>query len=358
MAITGEVRHYVGVALSVTLSILVGFGLSSIFILAIGSNPLTAYYTLLQGAFGSTQSISETLIKSIPLIFTGLAAAVAFKSNVNNIGEEGQLYMGAIATAIVALSVPVLPSFAFMPLLLCVSFLAGAFWAGIPAFLKIRFGADEMLTTLLMNWIPFYIVSYIVSGPFQEKDKIRPQTDFIPDVARLPAFVAGYRVHWGLVLAIVACVLVYVFLWKTSLGFEFRATGANLPAARSVGIKVNRRMIQAMILSGGIAAFAGFCEVAGTVGTLKLGSSNILGYGYAGILVALVTNLHPLGVILSGLFFGILIVGSESMQRGADVPIAMVYIIEAIMVMTIITSQILMRKLGFKWLTGENSQSS
>jgi len=358
MALTGRVRHYVGVTFSVALSILVGFGLSSIFILAIGSNPLTAYYTLLQGAFGSAQSISETLIKSIPLIFTGLAAAVAFKSNVNNIGEEGQLYMGAIATAVVALSVPVLPAFVFLPLLLCVSFLAGAFWAGIPAFLKIRFGADELLTTLLMNWIPFYIVSYIVSGPFQEKDKIRPQTDFIPDVARLPSFVAGYRIHWGLVLAIVACVLVYVFLWKTSLGFEFRATGANLPAARSMGIKVNRRMMQAMILSGGIAAFAGLCEVAGTVGTLKLGSSNILGYGYAGILVALVTNLHPLGVILSGLFFGILIVGSESMQRGADVPIAMIYIIEAIMVMTIITSQLLMRKLGFKWSTGDISQSS
>jgi len=358
MALGERVRHYVGVTFSVALSLLVGFGLSSIFILAIGSNPLTAYYTLLQGAFGSAQSISETLIKSIPLIFTGLAAAVAFKSNVNNIGEEGQLYMGAIATAVVALSVPVLPAFLFLPLLLCVSFLAGAFWAGIPAFLKIRFGADEMLTTLLMNWIPFYIVSYIVSGPFQEKDKIRPQTDFLPDVARLPAFVAGYRVHLGLVLAIVACVLVYVFLWKTSLGFEFRATGANLPAARGMGIKVNRRMMQAMILSGGIAALAGLSEVAGTVGALKLGSSNILGYGYAGILVALVTNLHPLGVILSGLFFGILIVGSESMQRGADVPIAMVYIIEAIMVMTIITSQLLMRKLGFKWLTGDNSQSS
>ena len=356
MALTGQVRHYVGVTMSVAMSVLLGFGLSSIFILAVRSNPLTAYYTLLEGALGSPQNISETLIKAIPMILTGLAAAVAFKSNVNNIGEEGQFYMGAIATAIVALSIPVLPSIVFLPLLLCASFLAGALWAGIPAFLKIRFGADEMLTTLLMNWIPFYIVSYLVSGPFQEKDKIRPQTDFLPDLARLPAFVAGYRVHWGLVLAIVSCIVVYFFLWKTSLGFEFRATGANMPAARSMGIRVNRRMMQAMILSGGIAAFAGFCEVAGTVGSLKLGSSNLLGYGYAGILVALVTNLHPLGVILSGLFFGILIVGSESMQRGADVPIAMVYIIEAIMVMTIITSQILMRKLGFKWLTGDNSQ--
>jgi simple sugar transport system permease protein len=266
------------------------------------------------------------------------------------------MYMGAIATAVVALSMPLLPSFAFVPLLFCVSFLAGAFWAGIPAYLKIRFGADEILTTLLMNWIPFYVVSYIVTGPFQEADRIRPQTDFIPDVGRLPAFASGFRIHWGLVVAIVACVLVYVFLWKTSLGFEFRATGANLPAARSMGIRVNRKMIQAMLLSGGIAALAGFSEVAGTVGTLKLGSSNILGYGYAGILVALVTNNHPLGVILSALFFGILIVGSESMQRGAAVPIAMVYIIEAIMVMTIITSQILMRKVGFKWLTGETSQ--
>lgn len=235
MALTGRIRHYVRVTFSVALSILVGFGLSSIFILVIGANPLTAYYTLLQGAFGSAQSISETLIKSIPLIFTGLAAAVAFKSNVNNIGEEGQFYMGATATAIVALSVPLLPSFVFLPLLIGVSFLAGAFWAGIPALLKVRFGADEMLTTLLMNWIPFYIVSYLVSGPFQEKDKIRPQTDFIPDLARLPAFFQGYRVHWGLILAIVACVVVYIFLWKTSLGFEFRATGANLPAAGASG---------------------------------------------------------------------------------------------------------------------------
>lgn len=357
MAQAARLSGYFRVTFSVAISILVGFGLSSIFIVAIGSNPLAAYVALLDGAFGSAQSISETLIKSIPLIFTGLAAAIAFKSNVNNIGGEGQMYMGAIATAVVALSVPVLPSFAFLPLLLCASFAAGAFWAGIPAYLKIRFGADEILTTLLMNWIPFYIVSYIVTGPFQEVDKIRPQTDFIPDVARLPAFFAGYRIHWGLVLAIVACIVAYVFLWKTSLGFEFRATGANLLAAKSMGIRVNRRMIQAMILSGGVAALAGFCEVAGTVGTLKLGSSNILGYGYAGILVALVTNLHPVGVVLSGLFFGILIVGSESMQRGAGVPIAMVYIIEAIMVLTIITSQILMRKLGLTWSTGETSQS-
>lgn len=356
MTLAIRFQEYFRITLSVALSILVGFGLSSIFIVAVGSNPLVAYITLLDGAFGSAQSISETFIKAVPLIFTGLAAAIAFKSNVNNIGGEGQMYMGAIATAVVALSIPVLPSFVFFPLLLCVGFLAGAFWAGIPAYLKVRFGADEILTTLLMNWIPFYIVSYIVTGPFQEADKIRPQTDFIPDVARLPAFVAGYRIHWGLVLAIVACVLAYLFLWKTSLGFEFRATGANLEAARAMGIRVNRRMIQAMVLSGGIAALAGFSEVAGTVGTLKLGSSNLLGYGYAGILVAVVTNLHPLGVILSGLFFGILIVGSESMQRGAGVPIAMVYIIEAIMVLTIILSPILMRKLGLTWSTGETSQ--
>jgi len=355
MALAVRLSQYFRVTFSVAISILVGFGISSIFIVAIGSNPLAAYVALLDGAFGSAQSVSETFIKAVPLIFTGLAAAVAFKSNVNNIGGEGQMYMGAIATAVAALSIPVLPSFAFIPLLISVSFLAGAFWAGIPAYLKIRFGADEILTTLLMNWIPFYIVSYLVTGPLQEADKIRPQTDFIPDAARLPAFVLGYRIHWGLVLAIIACVFAYVFLWKTSLGFEFRATGANLEAARAMGIRVNRRMIQAMVLSGGIAALAGFSEVAGTVGTLKLGSSNLLGYGYAGILVALITNLHPLGVVLSGLFFGILIVGSESMQRGAGVPIAMVYIIEAIMVVTIIISPILMKKLGLTWSTGETS---
>lgn len=355
MSISELTRGYLQIALSVAISVLLGFGVSSIFILAIRSNPLTAYAALLDGAFGSAQSLSETLVKTTPLMLTGLAAAIAFKSNVYNIGGEGQFYMGAIATAVVALSVPLLPSFAFIPLLLAVSFLAGAFWAGIPALLKLRFGASELLTTLLMNWIPFYIVSYLVTGPFQEADRIRPQTDFIPDAARLLPFFPEYRIHWGLIIAIVTCILAYVFLWKTSLGFEFRATGANLLAAESAGINVNRRMMQAMILSGGIAALAGFSEVAGTVGTLKLGSSNLLGYGYAGILVALVTNLHPIGVILSALFFGILIVGSESMQRGADVPIAMVYIIEAIMVLTIVLTQIFMRKLGLTWSTGESS---
>lgn len=342
-----ELRRYFRITLSVTISIFAGFAVSSVFIVGVGANPLQAYASLLDGAFGNFEAVSETLVKATPLIFTGLACAVAFKSNALNIGAEGQMYMGSIATTIIALSIPVLPSFVFIPLLFVGAFASGAFWAGIPAFLKIRFGANEIITTLLMNWIPFYIIQYLVTGPYQEKDRIRPQTDFIPEAARLLPLVERYRVHIGLVIAIVACILAYYFLWKTTFGFEFRATGANPVAAESMGMNIKRRIAQAMLLSGGLAALAGFSEIAGTVLTLKLGSSNLLGYGYAGILVALATKLHPLGVTFSGFLFATLIVGSESMQRGAGVPISIVYIIEAIMVIAIVMSQFVMKRLKF-----------
>jgi len=350
----GRYGTYLKGVLRVSLGFLLGLGISSIFIFISSPNPIGAYIALLDGAFGSPESISENILKATPLILTGLAVAVAFKANVYNIGAEGQMYVGAIVTATVALTVPVIPSFAFIPLLVITSFLGGALWASIAGFLKVKYGVNEIITTLLMNWIPFYVIQYLVTGPLQEKHPLKlPETDPLPEAARLIRLIptGPYRVHLGIAIAVISCVLLYFFLWRTSRGLEFRATGLAPEASRSLGIDVGRRMMQAMLISGGLAAFAGMSEVAGTLGRLKLGSSNILGYGYAGILVALIANLHPIWVIPSGIFFSTLIVGSESMQRAAGVPISVVYIVEGIFVLCILIVDVLAGRRKIPWLT-------
>ncbi len=324
---------------AVTISLLIALAIASVFVIVAGSNPLLAFYSIFEGSLSNWESFSETLVKATPLIFTSVACAVAFKSNMFNIGAEGQMYIGQAVTAVAALTMPInLPSYLFIPYLMVVSFIGGAIWAAIPGYLKLRFGISEVVTTMLMNYIPIYLVDYIVFGPFYEKARRHPQTDPIPEAARLLKIHHPYRAHIGIFIAIAVSVAVYVFLWKTSKGFEFRATGASTTGARSMGINVNRRLMQAMIISGGIAGLAGFSIVSGTYHKLKLGTTGILGHGFAGILAALVANNHPLGAAASGFIFSVLMVGSETMQRAAGVPFPIVSIVEALLVLAVLLS--------------------
>jgi len=269
------------------------------------------------GALGSKLAILETLNRATPLIFTGLAVAVAFRAKLWNIGAEAQLYAGAIVA--VVLGTGALGSPLLLPVSAAVAMLAGALLLLGPVLLKTRLGVDEVVTTLLLNFIMLLFVSYLLEGPMKDPGGMGwpKSTPLIPE-ARLPRIVEGLRLHWGFALAILAAVVVWVIQTRTTLGFEIRAVGQNPEAARFAGMPVNAVLVKTALLSGGLAALAGWSEVAGLKGHLSSDLSP--GFGYTGIIVAMLALLHPLGVILTAIFVAGIFVGSDAMSRAAGVP--------------------------------------
>jgi general nucleoside transport system permease protein len=282
-----------------------------------GANPFAVLGQIVIGAVGSKFALLETLNRATPLIFTGLAVAVAFRARLWNIGAEAQLYAGAIVAVLVgtgAISAPfVLPVSAMMAML------AGALVLLGPVLLKTRLGVDEVVTTLLFNFIMLLFVSYLLEGPMKDPMGMGwPKSAALIPEARLPRIAEGLRLHWGFVLALFAAVAVYVVERRTTFGFEMRAVGANLGAARFAGVPVNRVLIQTALLSGGLAALAGWSEVAGLKGHLSQDLSP--GFGYTGIIVAMLALLNPLAVIGTAIFVAGIFVGSDAMSRAAGVP--------------------------------------
>ena len=261
----------------------------------------------------------ETLNRATPLIFTGLAAAVAFRAKFWNIGAEAQLYAGALLTVMLGTGVLPWPSFALLPTLVVFSILAGAFVLLIPALLKTRFGVDEVVTTLLFNFIFLLFISMLLEGPLKDPMGMGwPKSARLIDEARLPRLVDGLRLHWGFGLAILSAFVIWIIQTRSTLGYEMRAVGLNKQAAAFAGIPVNLVLVKTALLSGGLAALAGFSEVAGVKASLTLDLSP--GFGYTGIIVAMLALLHPLGVIVAALFVAGIFVGADSMSRAAGVP--------------------------------------
>lgn len=282
-----------------------------------GANPLAVLGQIATGALGSKLAVLETLNRATPLIFTGLAVAVAFRAKLWNIGAEAQLYAGAITT--VVLGTGALGSPLVLPLSALAAMLAGAALLLGPVVLKTRLGVDEVVTTLLLNFIMLLFVSYLLEGPMKDPMGMGwpKSTALIPE-ARLPRLVEGLRLHWGFALAIIVAVAVWVIQTRTTLGFEIRAVGQNPDAARFAGMPVNAVLVKTALLSGGLAALAGWSEVAGLKGHLSSDLSP--GFGYTGIIVAMLALLHPLGVILTAIFVAGIFVGSDAMSRAAGVP--------------------------------------
>ena len=292
-------------------------GTASLLVLLAGANPFATLGLILKGAAGSKFAVLETLNRATPLIFTGLSIAVAFRAKLWNIGAEAQLYAGAIATVLLgtgAISAPFsLPAMAFCAVL------AGALVLLGPVLLKLRLGVDEVVTTLMINFIMFLFVSYLLEGPMKDPAGMGwPKSVALIKEARLPRIVDGLRLHWGFGLALTAALGVWILQTRSTLGFEMRAVGQNPAAARFAGMPVNMVLVKMALLSGGLAALAGFSEVAGLKGHLSLDLSP--GFGYTGIIVAMLALLHPLGVVLSALFVAGIFVGSDSMSRAASVP--------------------------------------
>ncbi len=290
---------------------------ASLLALVAGANPFATLGLILKGAVGSKFALLETLNRATPLIFTGLSVAVAFRAKLWNIGAEAQLYAGAIVT--VLLGTGLLPAPFALPAMALAAILAGALVLLGPAILKLRLGVDEVVTTLMINFIMALFLSYLLEGPMKDPAGMGwPKSVALIKEARLPRIVEGLRLHWGFALALISALLVWVIQTRTTLGFEMRAVGQNPAAARFAGMPVNAVLMKTALLSGGLAALAGFSEVAGLKGHLSLDLSP--GFGYTGIIVAMLALLHPLGVIVSALFVAGIFVGSDSMSRAADVP--------------------------------------
>ncbi|MEY8099325.1 ABC transporter permease [Falsihalocynthiibacter sp. S25ZX9] len=284
-----------------------------------GANPFSVIGLIVNGAVGSKFSALETLNRATPLIFTGLAVAVAFRAKFWNIGAEAQLYAGALMTVLLGTGALPWPSFALLPVMAAFAILAGAILLLIPALLKTRFGVDEVVTTLLFNFIFLLFISMLLEGPLKDPLGMGwPKSARLIPEARLPRMIDGLRLHWGFGLAIICAVFVWIVQTRSTLGYEMRAVGLNKDAAAFAGIPVRRVLIKTALLSGGLAALAGFSEVAGMKGSLTLDLSP--GFGYTGIIVAMLALLNPLGVVVAALFVAGIFVGADSMSRAADVP--------------------------------------
>ena len=299
---------------------------------------------LLQGAFGSLFAWSETLTRAVPLLLTGLAATVAFKARLFNIGAEGQLYAGALAAvAVGGLHGGVgleWPTWVLFPLMMLAAALAGAALLLGPTLMKLRLGVDEVVTTLLFNFIALLLVSALLDGPMKDPAAMGwPQSVVLQPALELGKLVERTRVHTGLLWAVSLAVMLWVLLKYTVLGFDIRAVGANPRAAAFAGVSVTRTMVMVALLSGSLAGLAGAIEVAGRASYLTLDMSP--GYGYSGIVIAMLAGLHPLGVLAAAVFIAGVLVGADSMSRTIGVPTYLADVIVAVSLLSVLVASLL-----------------
>jgi len=280
--------------------------------------------------------LADALVRSTPLIIAGLAVALAFRGGVFNIGAEGQLLMGAVAYSTVALIWGNILGRFTIVVAMFAGAVAGALWAGIAAFLRRRFHVLEIISTIMLNFIAIHFVSFLVRGPLQEPTRIYPQTESLQPVARLPQLLPGTRLHFGFLIALLlAGALAWVFA-RTAIGFRIRAAGASPIAALVAGkIDVSQTSTLVFLLSGALAGIAGSIEVSGV--TFALYENLSPGYGYTAIAVALIAGLNPLGVVASGIFFGVLETGAIALQREFAVPSSLASIVEAMLILAALT---------------------
>lgn len=307
-----------------------------------GESVFEAYALLIKGALGSRFALTETLSRATPLILTGLAAAVAFRAKLWNIGGEGQLYMGALAATWLGTGALDLPAFIMIPFLLIAGALAGGAVLIVPALIKNKLRVDEVVTTLLLNFIILLFVNYLLEGPMKDPMSLGwPQAAPIVDEGVLPKLLAKSRLHWGLIVALVAALGIWFVMRFTVWGYEIKAVGLNARGAAFAGINVNRTIIRTALISGGLAGIAGVSEVAGLKGYLTLDLSP--GFGYTGIAVAMLAQLHPIGVVVSAFFLAGIYVGADSMGRAVNIPTYLADVLVASSVLCVLVSVMLVR---------------
>lgn len=360
-------------------AVLAAFAVGAVILLLQGVNPLEAYQSMIIGAFGSKNGLSDTLVKATPLLLVGLGIAIAFRGGVINIGAEGQIIMGSLFTTWVGLQ---LGNQVSGVIVIIIGLLAGAFmggiWGAIPGYLKAQLGVNEILSTIMLNQIAIQIGYYLLRGPMMDPAEIAAGTN-IPHSARLikdidmPRFtdiaqslgitqsakdmnLQGFlgevygvlteptRLHSGFIFAIIMAIVVYIFLWRTTIGYRIRAVGLNRHASRYAGMNVKRTMVLSMTLSGAFAGLAGAVEILGLHHRMFEPTAVSAGYGFSGIVAALFGKLHPLGIIPSSILFGGLLVGGDKMQRAMQVPQVLITAILGLVVLFVVSTDYIVRR--------------
>ncbi|MBI4761964.1 MAG: ABC transporter permease [Chloroflexota bacterium] len=325
--------------------------IGAVMLLFLRVNPLEAYKALWDGAFGSSNAIAETLVKATPLLLVALGICISFRGDVINIGGEGQMIVGAILATWVGLTFTTLPGWLVITFAMLAGFLGGALWGGIPGFLKAYFNVNEILSTVMMNAIAVQLMNYLLRGPMIDPAQAElaskiPQTAPLLDVFRLPRLVPT-RLHLGALIAVILAILVYILLWRTTLGYRIRAVGQNPHAARYAGIQVQRYMVLALLLSGAFSGLAGATQVYG-VNYRMITDGSASGFtgsaGFNGIVAALFGQLHPIWSIPASVLFGALLVGANKMQRMVQVPSALVIALNGLVVVFVVSSEIWRRR--------------
>jgi ABC-type uncharacterized transport system permease subunit len=294
--------------------------IGAFFIAAAGISPLRAYSELLRGAFGSLSGFGVTMQKTAPLLFAGLGVAFAFRCGLFNIGGEGQIYMGALFGGWLALTLSDLPAPVLLPAVLVLSFIGGGIWGAIPGFLRAKWNMSEIITTILLNYVGFWFVSFLLHGPLQESRGYYPQSEVLPQASWLPIIWPATRVNLGIILALLAAAGVYIVMWRTT---------------------IVRSMVLAMFVSGGLMGLAGAVEILGV--QHRLSDFFSPGYGFDGIAVALLGYTHPVGVTLAAVFFGGLRAGFNAVQRTEGLPLALAQVVQGLTLILVVASVALPR---------------
>jgi ABC-type uncharacterized transport system permease subunit len=377
-----SLKHRLGRLLDVLvplIAVAAALAVGAIILILQDINPFTAYQAMLSGAFTNKNGLADTMVKMIPLLLVGLGVAIAFRGGVINIGAEGQLIVGAVLTTFIGLQLgDRLPGALVILIGLAGGTLMGGIWAAIPGYLKARLGVNEILSTIMMNQIAIQLAFFLLRGPMIDPAEVAAGTN-IPHSARLPhstdmprftdmakwfgldksakdlglsgfvgevygLLVEPTRLHFGLIIAVVMAILVYLFLWRTTIGYRIRAVGLNQHASRYAGINVKRYIVLSMTLGGMFAGLAGAVEILGLHHRMFEPQAVSAGYGFSGIVVALFGGLHPLGIIPSSILFGGLLVGGDKMQRAIQVPQVLITVILGLVVLFVVSSDIWVRR--------------
>ena len=316
------------------LCVVLAFAVGALLIALIGLDPVHAYWSLFQASLGSTNGLAETAIRTVPLGLCGIGIALAFRAGVFNVGAEGQLFIGGVAAALVGTQLAGLPQLVVLPAMAIAAALGGAAWSGIAAVLKLKFRADELITTIMLNYIAIYFVGFLLHGPLQDPGSPLAQTVRLGGEARLPVILEGTRLHAGILLTFVVAILAQIFLWRSVAGFRLRAVGHNARAANNAGMNVSRALWVGFLICGALSGLAGFAEVAGVQRRMIENLSP--GFGYTAIIVALLGQTNPLGVLAAAILFAALQIGSTTMESAAGVPSALTTVIQALVVLFLI----------------------
>ena len=327
--------------------VLVALLIGAVMLAVLKVNPLIAYGAMIRGALGSVSGITQSLVKATPLLLVGLGICIAFRANVINIGGEGQIIIGAILATWFPLTFNTWPGWLLIPATMIVGFAGGAAWGFVPGILKARFHVNEILSTIMMNYIAQQLMYLLVRGPLMDPGGIAAgtflaQSARLPQQVWLPRLIPQTLLHAGAILAVILAVAVYFFLWRTTIGYRIRAVGLNPDASRYAGINVPYYQALSMTLAGGFAGLAGVIEVIGVQHRLLDGITS--GYGFTGIVAALLGSLHPLGLIPASILFGGLLVGANDMQRTVQVPSALITAILGLVVLFVSGSALWARR--------------